>query len=383
MNSQDRRPFSLIDAFFILILIVLTLAFLRILQPFLVDLFMAVIIANIFWGLFQWLKRHLKHNSAVAAGVTVISVILVVAIPVAGVILIVSKELIQGYQGLSSVVTDLVRNIRQMGLPDRLSQIPWLADALPSFSTSEIVQRVSGWASTGLNFVLDISQRSFKSLASTLAHSVLTFFLLYFLLLDGENLLARVQELIPMSDRDTDQLSRRTLDMTNATLISTLIIGGIEGLFGGLVFWAFGIEGPSLWGVVMMIVSIIPMVGANAVVWPGGIILILTGRIFAGIAVILLGMVGFTITQNVIKPKLLGDRSGIHPAIVLLSTLGGILWLGIIGFIIGPVLAALFISIWGQFGFRYRGLLGEKNVEENESETNDEEEPTEDPAEAP
>ena len=107
----------------------------------------------------------------------------------------------------------------------------------------------------------------------------------------------------------------------------------------------------------------IPLIGTNLVLVPAGAILILTGRIFAGSAVIVLGLAGVAVTQNLIKPKLLGDRSALNPALALLATIGGILWLGLIGFLVGPLLASLFIVVWQQFGKRYRTELSMKDVE--------------------
>ena len=96
---------------------------------------------------------------------------------------------------------------------------------------------------------------------------------------------------------------------------------------------------------------------------PAGAILIVTGRVFSGITVIALGLAGVAITQNLIKPKLLGDRSGLNPALALLATIGGIMWLGLIGFLVGPLLASLFIVVWRQFGKRYQAELSTKDIE--------------------
>lgn len=118
-----------------------------------------------------------------------------------------------------------------------------------------------------------------------------------------------------------------------------------------------------------MVLSMIPLIGTNLVLIPAGALTILAGRPVAGILIIVAGAVGVAITQNVIKPQLLGERSGLHPALALLSTIGGIAWLGLIGFLVGPVLAALFVVVWRQFAQRYRRLLEGKNalVEEDEA----------------
>lgn len=107
----------------------------------------------------------------------------------------------------------------------------------------------------------------------------------------------------------------------------------------------------------------IPLIGSNLIIIPAGIATVIGGRPAAGIIVAIAGIIGVAITQNIVKPKLLGDRTGLHPALALLSTIGGIAWLGLIGFLVGPVLAALFIVVWRQFAKRYRNLLEGKDLE--------------------
>jgi predicted PurR-regulated permease PerM len=174
-------------------------------------------------------------------------------------------------------------------------------------------------------------------------------------------MLHRIYDTLPVSNTELDELTREAVNTTAATLISTVIIGLIEGTFGALLFIIFGLPSPFLWGVVILILSMIPMIGTNLVLAPAGIILALSGSLFSGLLLVLLGLAGVSFTQNVLKPKLLGERAGLHPAVVLLATLGGIAWLGLIGFLIGPLLASLFIVVWRQFGKRYQHELSMKN----------------------
>jgi len=190
---------------------------------------------------------------------------------------------------------------------------------------------------------------------------VFTFFILFFVFIDGPKMIDRIKELIPLGDKDTDELISEMGNMTKATIVSTLIIGLIEGVYGGLLFIIFRLPSPMLWGIIILFMSLIPIIGANVIIIPAGIITIISGRYVAGIIIICLGIAGILVTQNIIKPKLLGGRSGLHPMLILLSTLGGIAWLGIIGFLIGPMIAALFIVIWNQFGMRFKDELQSKH----------------------
>jgi len=185
---------------------------------------------------------------------------------------------------------------------------------------------------------------------------------MYFLYLNGPVLLKRVSDLIPLGDEDTDELLKEIVNITRATAISTVVIGVVEGFFGSILFYIFRLPSPILWGILMMIVSMIPLIGTNIILIPTGVILIATGRWTAGLLIIILGFAGISASQYVLKPKLLGGRSGLHPAIVLLSILGGLIWLGVIGFLVGPLIAALFIVIWNQFGKRFKEELDQKNL---------------------
>lgn len=109
------------------------------------------------------------------------------------------------------------------------------------------------------------------------------------------------------------------------------------------------------------LLSIIPLIGSFVIYLLLGIVLVVMGHMFSGIAVIFLGVIGSNIIQNIVKPKILGSRAGLHPAFVLLSTIGGIMWIGLIGFIIGPLIASLFVAVWNQYGRHFSEELKEWN----------------------
>jgi len=121
------------------------------------------------------------------------------------------------------------------------------------------------------------------------------------------------------------------------------------------MFLAFGLPAPFLWGMIMIVFSMVPLFGTNFVLVPASIILALSGRLVAGMLMLGISLAVVSFSQNLVKPILLGDSSGMHPALVLLATLGGIAWLGIAGFILGPVIASQFIVAWRLFSRYYTG----------------------------
>jgi predicted PurR-regulated permease PerM len=149
------------------------------------------------------------------------------------------------------------------------------------------------------------------------------------------------------------------VSVARATLKGTILIGVAQGLLGGLAFWAAGIDGAIFWGTVMTVMSIIPGIG-SALIWgPAAVILMTTGEVWRGI--VLAGFGGLVIgsVDNLLRPLLVGRDTQMHELLIFFSTLGGLLLFGVMGFIIGPILAALFVTVWEMFGTAFRSSLAE------------------------
>lgn len=358
--TQTERLF--LEAVFIGILLIFSLAFLRLMEPFILDVFLALVLANIFRHPYARLAQA-TGKPRLASSLMILLVFLVVALPVAVVATLVSAEL-----------AGAVANIRQnwgalqssIGIPELVTaaeNLPVIGQLVSQFSTEDITNTIREILSTSGDYLLRVSQRSIGNITAAVFNFAIILLLLFFFFVDGRRLVDRVYETVPVSTKDMDQIVSETFNTTSATLISTIIIGLLEGGLATVLFVIFQLPSPFLWGVITMVLSMIPLIGTNLVLIPAGLITILSGRPVAGIVIIIAGAVGVAITQNVVKPKLLGDRSGLHPALALLSTIGGIAWLGLIGFLVGPVLAALFVVVWRQFARRYRSLLEGKNAD--------------------
>ncbi len=134
--------------------------------------------------------------------------------------------------------------------------------------------------------------------------------------------------------------------MSRATIKGTLVVGLVQGAIGGIAFAVLGISAPVLWGVVMALLSILPAVG-TALVWlPAAIFLIVNGQIVGGVALILIGVFVIGLIDNLLRPILVGRDTRMPDYLILLSTLGGLAAFGLAGIIIGPIIAAFFLSVW-------------------------------------
>jgi predicted PurR-regulated permease PerM len=164
---------------------------------------------------------------------------------------------------------------------------------------------------------------------------------------------------LPLTEADKQRMVGKFVSVTRATLKGTILIGVAQGLLGGLAFWAVGIDGAIFWGTVMTVLSIIPGVG-GALVWvPAAIILMTTGEVWRGIALALFCALVVGSVDNVLRPRLVGQDTKMHELLIFFSTLGGLMFFGAMGFILGPILAALFVTAWEMFGTTFRSALVE------------------------
>jgi predicted PurR-regulated permease PerM len=187
--------------------------------------------------------------------------------------------------------------------------------------------------------------------------------MLFFMFLDSKKLLSKVRRVLPMERTDERKAVDELVKITDTIIIYTLLIGIAEGAFGGILFMIMGISSPFFWALIMVVLSMLPIVGANSVIVPAAVILIMNGSPTKGLILLVIGAGAITINQNIIKPKLTGDRSGLHPVVMFISTIGGIAWLGVIGFLVGPLIAALTIVSWELFASKFKIKLNEDETE--------------------
>jgi predicted PurR-regulated permease PerM len=341
----------------------LTYWFYRILEPFVLNIFLALVFTMVLFPLFERVADKLGGRRGLAAAIIVLLLFVIIAVPVSVIAILIYAEAVQGYGAVIERVPELVAILREITVADFLADIPFIGQYSDLLETGDLGEILRNVVSTTSNFILTATQRSFVSVSAALANFLLVLLVMFFMFYGGQQLTIGIYTVLPLSNREIREIAADARKTTAATLISTFLIGLIEGTYGAILFTIFGLPSPVIWGTVIMVLSMIPLIGTNLVLVPAGIILIVTGRVLAGITMIALGLGGVAITQNVVKPKLLGDRSGLNPALALLATIGGIAWLGLIGFLVGPLLASLFIVVWKQFGKRYRTELDRKDQE--------------------
>ena len=329
------------DAFFIVLLVALSAAFFRVLAPYLVAIAIAVILALLLRHPLTWfMQRGLKRGLATALIIT--ALVIFGSVPLILLTTLVIGEVDQGVQAIRSEWPQV---------------LAWAQERLPGLQALveryQLEQRISDLIANTASQALSLSQAALGSIAGWVVRGTVVVYLVIYLLLDGEHLVRRIYRLMPLDRRHAHELMQKAARTLDATVLGTLFVGLMEGSFGALLFVLFGLPSPTLWGLIMVIVSVLPLVGINAVIVPAGIVVIVLGDLGRGIGLIVVGVAGTIVSQNVLRPKLVGDRAGLHPALVLVSTLGGLAWLGLIGFVVGPMLATLAVIVWEQFATRH------------------------------
>ncbi len=349
---------NILDLFFITVLAGLTVAFYKIISPFIIDIFLAIVLTHIFWRVFTWLRDRRGLRPKFAAGLTVLLIFFTIMLPVSVMTLLISQEVAGGY----TLFRSRFGSLNSVMLLETIKANPALSGFLEDFSFLRLESRLNEFSRIATKTVFNSISSFLLNSSTIIAHFIVIHILAVPFFIYGQNLLQRIIDISPFSQEDSKEFVSEVVKILDATIMGTFIIGIVEGIFGGIMFAVFQLPSPIIWGTIMVVVSVIPLVGTNAVLWPAGVILIINGRVISGILIILLGFVAISASQHLLKPKLLGDRSGIHPVLILLSLIGGIIWLGPVGFIIGPLITGLFIVIWSQFAIRFRQELAARNA---------------------
>ncbi|MFA6486067.1 MAG: AI-2E family transporter [Candidatus Magasanikbacteria bacterium] len=333
---------------FFTLLIVVTIAFLVLFKPFFYPLFWAAVIASIFYPLFQKLKKRLKFPR-LSALIIMLLVLVIIVVPVAGVGSLLVKESIGLYNSIdsnSAQINDSIQStlswlqnhpyIQKLGI----NQAEWVQ------KFSDIARVVSAYIFNGLK---DFTQNSVVFLGML----VLMFYALYYFLIDGARFLRLAMHLCPLGDKHEKMLYDKFTATALATIKSSLLVGVIQGFLSTIVFIVAGLQGAVILGVITVALCVLP-IGSGFIWGPTGIYLLITGRIWEGLLVLIFGVLVISTIDNLLRPLLVGQQAKIHPLLVLFSTLGGIAFFGITGFLIGPIITALLVSLWEMYDDYYK-----------------------------
>lgn len=343
---------------FILFLILSTLLVGHLLFGFITPVLMAIVIVSLFSPTHHRVLHFCRHREYLAASVSTALVLLCVMVPVALFIFSLLQQALSLYQTTQNLNDSGTITVWLESL--KLYLLDW-QKYLASYGISISPSRILGFTT---NLSKEIGQRFYDSIgfiaANLLALSfnfLLTVALVFVFFVSGSSAKQYLMDLIPIPFDEKERLARRFQELSSAVFVGNGFISVLEGVIGGLSFFAFGIPGALLWGVAVALAAFLPLVGASVVIIPAAIYLFLVDATWKGIVFLCINVSQLVILETFVKPRLIGTKSQMHSVLVFLSVLAGVQVYGVFGLFYGPLLVTMFLTLVEIYKEHYREIL--------------------------
>ncbi|MBW2977091.1 AI-2E family transporter [Candidatus Woesearchaeota archaeon] len=343
MKSEIYRK----TIFTIIFLVLISISFL-IIKPFLNAVLAGIILSYAFYPIY--LRIHKKiSNKNISSLIASVIVILVITLPLffmlntisqeAYTTYLLSKQKLSGGQFLETCepADKLVcKTVNFLADKANDPQVRYYIDTTIRGATTRITNSISGILFSIPVFFLEV---------------FIVIFVMFFLFRDGEILVEKIERILPLKAAYRRHVFKRVNEMSYAVIYGSILVAIIQGALGGLGFLIFGLPSPLLWGIIMIFASLLPYLGSSIVWFPAALMLIFNGYInletnliIKGVLLIIYGVFIIGLADNLLKPKIIGDKGGLHPVLVLLGVVGGLSFFGFIGIIIGPIILAMLVT---------------------------------------
>ncbi|USX17024.1 AI-2E family transporter [Oxalobacteraceae bacterium OTU3CAMAD1] len=340
--------FSFQQKVFLALLGLVTIAFVWILAPYGGAIFWGVVLAILFAPIYRWLLQRTRNKANLASLLTLLLIVVIVILPLT----LVSISIVNQ----AASVVELVRSgdiTVAMYFNKIMAALPnWLVSLLDRFHLTSLTYLQDKLSEAASQVSQEVAKRAINAGLYTfdfLTSLCILLYLLFFLLRDGDKLSKRIKEAVPLSSKYKQRLFLNFTTVIRATVKGNILVAIAQGALGGLIFWFLDVRAPVLWGVLMAFLSLLPAIGA-AIVWaPVAIYFLATGEVWQGATLAAFGVFVIGLVDNFLRPVLVGQDTKMPDYVVLLSTVGGMALFGLNGFVIGPVIAALFIAAWDLF----------------------------------
>ncbi len=336
MSSEKSRHIA-----FYILLGLATLLFIYLMKPFFFPIFWAAVIATIFTPAHQYCCRKVKSRS-LSATIVLFMIMLIIILPAGVIGSLLLNESLALYNALdvnSAAIEQQIQNIS-----GKITANPYLSRMHidTAFLTANLAEGAKNIANYIIYNLRDLTQ-------NTIVFAVnfaIMLYTLFFFIRDGDKFVRMIMKLMPLEEAREVLILERFSSTARATLKVTLIIGGIQGILGGLIFFLTGVKGALTWGTMMVFTSIVPAIGCSLVWAPAGIVMAMMGHFWEGMIILAFGIIVISHVDAVLRPLLLGHDVQMHTLLIFLSTLGGLALFGISGFVIGPVITSLMQAFW-------------------------------------
>ena len=319
----------------------------QILFPFLTSILWAILLAIIFFSPYQRLHKVMKKQAVLSALTMTVMVVLLIVMPFSFLTAALANEVIDLYHW----VEEMVKTGRLQTYFEEIRSLPVIHSILTRLNRSfdlsvpgpedvllKNIQQVS-------TFLFNQTTTILKGLSTFVVGFFFTLLSLYYLFKDGEHLMNRLKEIAPLPPRQRDLLILRFTQMVQATIYGGILVAIIQGVLGGIAFWVLGLPSSVFWGTAMAFLSLIPL-GGTALIWvPAVIILMIKGTYVKGIILLGFGIFGISMVDNFLKPLFISSKTNIHPLLLFFAVLGGIQSFGLVGLVVGPLIATFCLTL--------------------------------------
>jgi len=356
MERPNISPASFRTAFVLILVLAVSLLFLAVAWPFLKPLLLGAMLAGLCRPLYNWIGRLVRGRGSLAATLTLLLLFILIAGPISAFVGLVATQALN----VSDQALPWVQ--QHFGSGSTFNAHDWLVGRFPALAPyvpeqTQILETVGQAAKATGAFLVASATEFTAGTAAFLLNLFVMLYAMFFFFRDGKKIVSRILYYMPLSHDDEMLLLERLTSVTRATIKGTLVIGIIQGALAGLGFWAAGIDGSAFWGTIMAILSIVPGIGA-ALVWvPAVIYLYITGQTLT--ATLLLAWCAAVVgtIDNILRPRLVGKDAKMPDLLILIGTLGGLFLFGAIGFIVGPIVCGLFLTVWEIYGATFKDIL--------------------------
>jgi predicted PurR-regulated permease PerM len=340
-------------AFVLLLLLFITAVFLAMVRPFLMTILMAGIFSALTRPLYRRLERWFGGRRSLAAGISLFLIFFGILLPLVGLLGAVTAEGIKVSQTVKPWIQKQLSEPAEFS--DLLKKVPFYEHILPYKETiflkaGEMVGRLSTYLINSLSSVTVMTAQFIFMLFIFL-------YTMFFFLVDGERILSLILHYLPLKQEDQERMLDKFTSVTRATLKGIAVIGMVQGALVGAAFAAAEFPSAVFWGTVAAVMSMVPGIG-TAIIWlPGVIVLFMGGHYGAATGLLAFCILVVGGIDNFLRPRLVGKDTRMHELLILFGTLGGIIMFGVAGIIIGPIIAALVVTVWEIYDVAFQDVL--------------------------
>jgi predicted PurR-regulated permease PerM len=329
--------------------------FFSMIRYFLMVIFLAAIFSALAMPVFNRFNSWFRGRRSISAAMTMCTMLLIVILPMLALFGVVVFQAVR----LSNIAAPWIQQQIQepAAFNQQLRSLPFYGEL--ELYREEILQKAGEFATKAGSMLLSTISSLTFSAVNDLFLLFIFLYTMFFFLRDGKLFLEKILSYLPLSESDEYRLLDRFLSVTRATIKGSMVVGIVQGSLAGLALHFAGIESAIFWGTIMSVISIVPVLGPPLVWVPAVIYLAVTGQYPQAIGVLLFCSIVVGQIDNIIRPILVGRDTQMHELLIFFGTLGGIGLFGLFGFILGPIIAALFVTVWEMYGESFSGFLAE------------------------